>query len=212
MIRVNDFMRYTGPKNRLARREGADLGLKTPGSKTHSTSLRRLNIVPGQHGTSRRRKTTDYGIQLRAKQKLKRIFGLSEKQLAIYYAKSIKAKGNTIELLIQKLENRLDNIIFRLGFSPTRAAARQLVNHGNVMVNDKKMTIPSYQGKVGDIISLSETAIKIPYIASFLEKKDLILPSWLNRQANSGKIISKINLDEFKEDVQLQLVVEFYSR
>src|SRR3989338_5932479 len=205
-------MRYTGPKNRLARREGSDLGLKTVGTKTHSSLLRKINIVPGQHGTSRRRKITDYGIQLRSKQRLKRIFGMTEKQLHIYYDSNRCTKGNTAHHLVQRLESRLDNVIYRLGLSPTRAAARQLVNHGNVLVNGEKVTIPSFQTKIGDVVTLTDTALKIPYITSFAEKKDFILPGWLNRQANSGKVVGKIPLEEFKEDVSMQLVVEFYSR
>ncbi len=205
-------MRYTGPKNRLARREGVDLSLKTVGSKSHSNLLRRLNIVPGQHGASRRRKLTDYGIQLREKQKLKRIYGLTEKQMKNYFKKASKTLGNTSEILIQHIERRLDNVAYKLGFAPTRAAARQLVSHGHVLVNQKKVTIPSFEVRLGDVVNLDEKATKIPYITQILEKKDFILAPWLEKQGTIGKMIHLSGQEYFKDDVNLQLVVEFYSR
>jgi len=205
-------MRYTGPKNRLARREGVDLSLKTVGSKSHSNLLRRLNIVPGQHGASRRRKLTDYGIQLREKQKLKRIYGLTEKQMKNYFKKASKTLGNTSEILIQHIERRLDNVAYKLGFAPTRAAARQLVSHGHVLVNQKKVTIPSFEVRLGDVVNLDEKATKIPYITQILEKKDFILAPWLEKQGTNGKMIHLSGQEYFKDDVNLQLVVEFYSR
>ncbi|MFQ5452108.1 MAG: 30S ribosomal protein S4 [Candidatus Paceibacterota bacterium] len=164
-------MRYTGPRNKLARREKIDLELKTAGSKAHSNLLRRINIPPGQHGTKRFRRRTEYGSQLREKQKLKRIYGLTEKQLRGYFIKAERVTGNTADLLVSQLEMRLDNVIYKLGFTPTRPSARQLVNHGHVAVNGKKVTIPSYQVKSGDIITFhKQKTIKIPYITQMIEK------------------------------------------
>ena len=127
-----------------------DLGLKTPGSKNHARLLNKLTVLPGQHGVRRRRKTSERGIQLREKQKLRFIFGISEKQMKNYFKKSVVKKGNTALYISQYLERRLDNIVYRLGLAPTRASARQLVVHGHIAVEDKKMSIPSYQVKVGD--------------------------------------------------------------
>ncbi|OGK16462.1 30S ribosomal protein S4 [Candidatus Roizmanbacteria bacterium RIFCSPHIGHO2_01_FULL_39_12b] len=206
-------MRYTGPRNRLARREGIDLGLKSVGSKAQSNLLRKLSIIPGQHGHSRMSKPSDYGIQLREKQKLKRIYGMTEKQMKIFFLASSKKVGNTAEHLINILEKRLDNAVFKLGFAPTRAAARQLVAHGHILINDKKTTIPSYIVSQGDEISFRrKKSIKIPYIAQILEKKDFIVSPWMIRQGPVGKVVSDPDLTHFQEDVNLQSVVEFYSR
>lgn len=205
-------MRYIGPRNKLARREGIDLGLKTTGSKSQSNLLRRLNIPPGQHGASRRRKTTDYGLQLREKQKLKRLYGITERQMKNYFKKASKTLGNTAELLIRHIEHRLDNVVFKLGLAPTRASARQLVTHGHVRVNNKKATIPSIEVKIGDVISLKEESIKIPYIMQAVEKKDFIVSPWLARQGAIGKVVNLSGQEYFTDDINLQLVVEFYSR
>src|SRR3990167_5809965 len=124
--------RYTGPKNRLARLEGIDLGLKTPGTKAHASLLRRLNVPPGQHGPrGSKRKVSDYGIQLREKQKVKRLYGLLERQFRNTFERAKKWKGNTGEKLLEFLERRLDSSVYRMGFAPTRTMARQLVSHGH---------------------------------------------------------------------------------
>ncbi len=206
-------MRYTGSKNKLARREGIDLGLKTPGSKAQGSLLRRLNITPGQHGASRKRKVTDYGSQLREKQKLKRMYGISESQMHNYYRKANKTEGNTAELLIQFLERRLDNVIYKLKLAPTRASARQLVNHGHVTVNGKKVSIASFQVSIGDVVAFrTKKTVAIPAIAEIIAKKDDAPVSWIKRKGESGKIESIPPLTEFAEDVVLQSVIEFYSR
>lgn len=206
-------MRYTGPKNKIARREGGDLGFKTPGSKAHSNLLKRMNIIPGQHGAKRRRKMTDYAVQLRQKQKLKRIYGLTEKVMKNYIDKASTKRGNTASFLVTLLESRLDNVMYRSGLSPTRAASRQLISHGHISLNDKKVDIPSFQVRTGDVISLRrEKTLKIPYIAKSLEKSDNVLPIWLERKGNISKIKNLPDSDSFAEDVNLQLVVEFYSR
>lgn len=206
-------MRYTGSKNKLARREGIDLGLKTPGSKAQSSLLRRLNITPGQHGASRKRKVTDYGSQLREKQKLKRIYGISESQMQNYYTKANRMEGNTAELLIQFLERRLDNVVYKLKLAPTRASARQLVNHGHVTVNSKKVSIASYQVNIGDVIAFrTEKTVTIPAIAEITAKKDDAPVTWMKRKGIAGKVASIPPLSEFAEDVVLPSVIEFYSR
>lgn len=207
-------MRYTGPKNRLARREGIDLGLKTPGSKSYSNLLRRLTITPGQHGALEgRKRLTDYGYQLREKQKMKRMYGITERQMKNYFKKASRYPGNTADYLVQLLERRLDNVVYRLGFAPTRSSARQLVSHGHIKVNDKKINIPSYLVKVNDIISFaSEKSLNIPYIAQMLNKKDVIIPAWLERKGAMGKVISLPSGEEVRQLVNLQAVIEFYSR
>jgi len=206
-------MRYTGPRNRLARREGQDLGLKTTGSKSHASLLRRLNIRPGQRAHARFRKSTEYGQQLREKQKIKHIYGLSESQLRRYFDRADRLVGNTAHLMVQQLEVRLDNVVYRLGLAPTRAAARQLVNHGHVLVNNKKSSIASYQIKIGDTISFKkEKTAKIPYISEILVKKDIEAPKWLDRKATAGKVVELPQLEDFRDAVNLQAVIEFYSR
>lgn len=207
-------MRYVGPKNRIARREGTDLGLKTPGSKSHARLLKRLNILPGQHGAKGgRRKVSEHASQLREKQKMRYMFGVSEKQLKRYFKKSVKKKGNTAFFLSQRLEARLDNIVFRLGFSPTRASARQLVGHRHIKVNDRIVTIPSYQVKVNDIISFSsESPTKIGYVEKSLMNKDIVLPKWLERKASVGKLISEPTAEEIEKQITLRSIIEYYSR
>ena len=170
--------RYTGPKNRLSRSEGVDLGMKTPGSKAHAALLRRLNVPPGQHGPKgRRRKPSDYALQLREKQKARRLYGVLEKQFRTYFAEALKDKGNTGEKLLQQLEQRLDNIIYRLGLAPTRAAARQLVAHGHVLVNNKKVSFPSYLVQPEDVMTLKTKAFNIPSVKKLTEEKDTVLPA-----------------------------------
>jgi len=206
-------MRYIGPKNRISRREGIDLGLKTLGSKSHARLLKKLNVSPGQHGAKGKRKISERGIQMREKQKLRFIFGITETQLKNYFLKGIAKKGNTAFFLSQYLEKRLDNIVYRLGFAPTRASARQLVNHGHIKVNDKRVTIPSYQVKVNEQITfIKDSSIKIPYIEKMLSNKDLILPVWLEKKAIVGKLISEPTNDEIIKQINLRLIIEYYSR
>lgn len=206
-------MRYTGPKNRIARREGIDLGLKTPGSKSHARLLKKLNVLPGQHGTRGRRKVSERGIQLREKQKLRFMFGLTEKQLKNYFGKAREKKGNTALHLSQYLEKRLDNVVFRLGLAPTRAASRQLINHGHVSVNDKKVRVASYQLRVGDKVSfIKDKSAKIPYIKAALENKDLMIPSWVEKKAIVGRLAAEPTLDEIAKQINLRLIIEYYSR
>jgi len=206
-------MRQIGPKNRLARRLGIDLGLKTPGTKSHARLLKKINVAPGQHGTARRRKTTEYGSQLKEKQKLRYIFGLTDGRLKRYFKEAVKKKGNTADYLASTLERRLDNIVYRLGLSPTRAAARQLISHGHVKVNDKLVNIASYEVKINDVISYAnERVLKIPYIEKSLANKDILLPFWLVREGPAGKLIKAATADEINKQINLKYIIEFYSR
>jgi small subunit ribosomal protein S4 len=204
--------RYIGPKNRLARREGQDLGLKTPGTTAHASLLRRLNILPGIHGQKRRRKPSEFASQLREKQKAKRIYGVLERQFRRYFGNALKKKGATGEALLQALETRLDNVIYRLSFTPTRAAARQLVSHGHVQVDGKKVNIPSYNVAKDEVIALLPKAMKIPAIAKMLEDKNPHLPSWLERKGPVGKVLKIPSREEIETDLNEQLIVEYFSR
>jgi small subunit ribosomal protein S4 len=197
--------RYTGAKDRLSRREGFDLFGK--GAK-----LTRLAVPPGVHGPKGARMPSQYGRQLREKQKVKRIYGVLEKQFRKYVNESLKAKGNTGETLISLLERRLDNVVYRLGFTPTRPAARQLVSHRHVLVNGKKVNIPSYQVREGEAISLSTKAIEVPAVKSALEEKDKKIPGWLKRKATVGLVERKPKLEDILEPINVQDIVEFYSR
>jgi len=196
--------RYTGPKDRLSRREGVDLFGK--GSK-----LTRLNVPPGVHGSKVSRAPSYYGRQLREKQKVKRIYGVREGQFKRYVEKALKSKGNTADALFSLLESRLDNVIYRLNFANTRAAARQLVSHRHVLVNGKKVNIPSYQVKKGDVITLDSKALAIPYIKKTIEEKNVKIPKWLERKAVAGKIVSQPSFEDVNEPVSAQDVIEFYS-
>lgn len=200
--------RYNGPKNKKARRIGQDLG-----GKTNPKSLeRRINTPPGQHGRKGRGKMSDYGIQLAEKQKAKYIYGVLERQFKQYYTVATRTPSATGAVLLQLLERRLDNVVYRLGFTPTRRAARQLVSHGNVTVNGKKLSIPSYHVRQGDVIGLTQTAISIPYIKTLLENKNFHAPSWLERKASVGKVLSLPNREAVVENINEQLIVEYYSR
>ncbi|HCM38025.1 MAG: 30S ribosomal protein S4 [Candidatus Gottesmanbacteria bacterium GW2011_GWB1_43_11] len=204
--------RYTGPKNRLARREGVDLGLKTPGSKAHASLLRRLNLPPGQHGPKGKRKPSDYALQLREKQKARRMYGLLERQFRNYYKQAMKVKGNTGDALIKQLEMRLDNILYRLGLAPTRAAARQFVTHGHTLVNNQKMSFPSYQVQIDDVVTLKPKGLEIPAVKKLLADKTTTTANWLERKGPVGKVLRKPERSEVASDINEQLIVEYYSR
>lgn len=204
--------RYLGPKNKLARREGQDLGLKTPGTAGHARLLRRLNITPGPHGQKRKRKPSDYSLQLREKQKAKRTYGILERQFRRYFQNALKKKGATGEALLQTLETRLDNVLYRLSLAPTRTAARQIVGHGHVKVDGKTVDISSYAVRKDQVINLSDKALKIPQITKMLEDKSPHLPSWLSRKGPVGKIIKIPSREEIETEINEPLIVEYYSR
>jgi small subunit ribosomal protein S4 len=197
--------RYIGPKNKLSRREGLDLFGK--GNK-----LRRREIPPGQHGQKRQRKTSDYGHELRAKQAIKRLYGVLEKQFRNYVYQAIKTRASSADTLISLLEQRLDNVVFRLSLAPTRPMARQLVTHGHILVNNKKVNLPAYQVKTGDTITLDTKALKIPHLTPFLEAKEVTIPAWLVRKGAVGLVKRQPAASDTLEPIDIQQVVEFYSR
>ncbi|MFC1626625.1 30S ribosomal protein S4 [Patescibacteria group bacterium] len=204
--------RYTGPKNKLARREGIDLGLKTVGSNAHASLLRRLNIIPGVHGQKRRRRMSDFGLQLREKQKVKRIYGVLEKQFRKYYKQAIKWKGNTGEKLLEYLECRLDNTVYRMALAPTRTMARQLVTHGHVLVDGKKVNIPSYAIKNGQVITLKQKSYDIPAVKKLIDNTSIKTPEWIERKGPIGKVTRLPMRSDIGEDIDEKLIVEHYSR
>jgi small subunit ribosomal protein S4 len=198
--------RYTGPKDRLSRRESFDLFGK--GAK-----LTRLTVPPGVHGPKgSRRAPSQYGKQLREKQKVKRMYGVLEKQFRKYVEAALKTRGNTGEKLLSILERRLDNIVYRLGFAPSRPAARQLVSHGHVLVNGKKVTIPSYSVRAGETIALVLKAIEIPTVKKLLEDDKYKTPDWLKRKAAVGMMEREPKAEDLTEPISVQDIVEFYSR
>ena len=197
--------RYTGPKDRLSRREGVDLFGK--GAK-----LTRINVPPGVHGTRRSRPPSQYGRQLREKQKAKRMYGVLERQFKGYVNKALTAKGNTGDALLSLLERRLDNTIYRLGFAPTRASARQIVSHRHVLVNGDKVNIPSYQVRVGDSITIDSKIQAVPYVKKSLEAKNGKIPEWLKKKAIVGVVKRVPVSDDVTEPISVQDIVEYYSR
>jgi len=204
--------RYTGPKNRLSRREGVDLGMKTVGSHAHAQLLRRLTIGPGQHGAKGKRKVSDYGVQLREKQKVKRMYGMLERQFRKIFEKAKKFKGNTGEQLIQFLEQRLDNTLYRMALAPTRACARQIVSHEHVLVNGKKVSIPSYEVKKDDVITLSTKGLEIPAVKKMIDEKNIQVAPWVERKGPVGKMVRLPQRADVTDDINEQLIIEFYSR
>jgi small subunit ribosomal protein S4 len=207
--------RYIGPTCKLARREGADLSLKSPARAIDSKC--KLEQKPGQHGpVAKKGKLSDYATQLREKQKVKRIYGLLERQFRNYYAKAARRKGNTGETLLQMLEQRLDNVVYRMGFAVTRPQARQLVSHKGVLVNGKAVNLPSYQVKAGDSIQLSERAQKYLNVQEALnvaQQMDLV-PSWCEVDAKKFAGVFKAVPDraDLPSDINEALIVELYSK
>lgn len=198
--------RYTGPKHKLARREGVNIL-----DKVSNTLLRRLHTPPGVHGAKRKRKLSEFGLQLREKQKAKATYGLLEKQLKKLVGNVQKQKGETGELIIAQLETRLDNIVYRLGFAKSRFMARQLVSHGHISVNGKKVTIPSYTVHVDDVITLKDTMQKNPDIAKLLTEGKVLLP-FLEKKATVGKMLRLPKKEDVEVPFNVQLIIEYYSR
>lgn len=198
--------RYTGPKHKLARREGINVL-----DKTSASLLRRLNIPPGQHARKRKKRLSEFGVQLREKQKAKVTYGLLEKQFKKLFQYVESQKAETGELLIALLETRLDNVVYRLGFTRSRAGARQLVSHGHILVNDKKVNIPSYQVKVDDIISLSPKTQKNSAILQVMEETKEFLP-YVERKGALGKLLRMPKKEDLEVPFDTQLIIEYYSR
>ncbi len=206
--------RYTGPVCKLCRREGAKLFLKGERCYTDKCSYDRRPYPSGQHG-QRRSKFTEYGIRLREKQKVRRIYGMVEKQFAGYYDKAAHHKGVTGENLLQLLERRLDNAVFRMGFARTRSEARQLVRHRHITVNGKAVNIPSFLVKAGDVVAVREKSKKKNVFAESADQAGRReTPEWLEveREAFQGTVKSLPNRESITLPIQEQLIVEFYSR
>ena len=205
--------RYIGPKAKLSRREGTDLFLKS--ARRSLESKCKLDSKPGQHGRTSGARTSDYGNQLREKQKVKRMYGVLERQFRRYFAEADRRKGNTGETLLQLLESRLDNVVYRLGFASTRAEARQLVSHKAIVVNGGVVNIPSYQVKIGDVVSVREKAKKQVRIAEALSLAEQSgFPMWISVDAKKmeGSLKTLPDRSDFNQEVNESLIVELYSR
>jgi small subunit ribosomal protein S4 len=197
--------KYVGPKDRLSRRENFDLF-------SAGTKLTRLNVPPGVHGPKGLRGSSQYGRQLREKQKVKRLYGVLERQFRRYVNDAFRTRGNTGEVILINLERRLDNALYRLGFAPSRPAARQMVSHRHVLVNGKKVNIPSYKLVVGDTVSIDSKAGAIPEVKKAVEEKDVKIPAWLERKALVGRVSALPKREDITEPISEQDIVEFYSR
>ena len=207
--------RYIGPVCRLCRREGMKLFLKGERCYTEKCAIEKRNFIPGQHGKARKSKMVGYGVQLREKQKVKRIYGVLEEQFRRYFAQAERTRGITGETLLQLLERRLDNVTYRIGLATSRAQARQLVRHGHVVVNGRKVDIPSFSVKPGDILTLRGTSAKNAAITHALEEvKGRGVPEWLSFDATamSAKVGSIPTRTQINQPVQEQLIVELYSK
>jgi small subunit ribosomal protein S4 len=205
--------RYIGPKAKLSRREGTDLFLKS--ARRSLDSKCKLDSKPGQHGRTSGARTSDYGNQLREKQKVKRMYGVLERQFRRYFAEADRRKGNTGETLLQLLEARLDNVVYRLGFASTRAEARQLVSHKAIVVNGNVVNIPSYSVRVGDTVSVREKAKKQVRIAEALSLAEQAgFPMWVAVDAKKmeGSLKTLPDRSDYNQEVNESLIVELYSR
>jgi small subunit ribosomal protein S4 len=198
--------RYTGSKHKLVRREGVNIL-----DKTSASLQRRMNIPPGQHGRKRKKRLSEYGVQLREKQKAKAMYGLLERQFKKLFRFAENQKVETGELLIGLLETRLDNVVYRLGFSRTRAGARQLVSHGHVFVNGEKVNIPSYQLKADDTVQISPKAQKNPLVLQAMEERTEFAP-YIERKGALGKLKRIPKKDDLEVPFDTQLIIEYYSR
>jgi len=198
--------RYTGPAYKKSRR----LGFST---LENGKDLARRPYAPGQHGNDRKKKSSEYGVQLQEKQKVRFMYGLTEKQFHKVFDKAQKMAGIAGENLLVLLESRLDNLVYRLGMARTRRGARQVVNHGHILVNGKKVDIPSYRVKVGDVISVKENSLNHPAILASLEEK-VAVPAYLEFDAKklTGKYVRLPERSELNSEINEQLIVEFYNR
>ncbi|HBP65059.1 MAG TPA: 30S ribosomal protein S4 [Desulfosporosinus sp.] len=207
--------RYTGPVCRLCRREGMKLFLKGERCYTGKCGIDRRAFAPGQHGQARAKKPTEYGLQLREKQKVRRMYGVMEKQFRHYFDVAARKKGMAGENLLVLLERRLDNIIFHLGFASSRPEARQLVNHGHFTINGKKVDIASYSIRVGEVIAVKEGSKSSPRMKQLLENLgSRTVPAWLSLDANTaaGTVLALPTREDIQIPIQEHLIVEKYSR
>lgn len=206
--------RYTGAVCRLCRREGQKLFLKGDRCYSDKCGITKRAYAPGQHGQGRK-KLSEYGLQLREKQKAKRFYGVLEGQFAKYFEMATKRKGITGENLLQILESRLDNVVYRLGFGMSRAEARQLVVHGHFQIDGKKVNIPSYLVKEGEVITLKEGSRSLPKIKAILEQTEgKAIPKWLDLDTNTmqAKVVALAQRDDIDLEVEEHLIVELYSK
>jgi len=205
--------RYLGPKAKLSRREGTDLFLKS--ARRSIGDKAKFDSKPGQHGRTSGARTSDFGLQLREKQKVKRMYGVLEKQFRRYFEEADRRKGNTGANLLLLLETRLDNVVYRMGFGSTRAEARQLVSHKAMLVNGKSVNIPSYMVKVGDLVAVREKSVKQNRIVEALQLAQQVgMPAWVQVDADKAQGVFKAvpDRDQFAADVNESLIVELYSR
>jgi small subunit ribosomal protein S4 len=205
--------RYTGPNCRFCRREGTKLFLKGERCSLQKCAFERRSYAPGQHGQKIRRKQSEYSVQLRAKQKLARIYGVREGQFRSYYKEATRVPGVSGDNLLRLLECRLDSVIYHLGFAPSRKAGRQLVRHNHFTVNGKRVNVPSYLTKPGDLIEVAERSRQLDVIHESLRRARELVP-WLTvDKANlNGTVVERPNRQDIPTPVQEQLVIEFYSR
>ena len=205
--------RYLGPKAKLARREGTDLFLKS--ARRSISDKSKFETKPGQHGRTSGQRTSDFGLQLREKQKVKRMYGVLERQFRRYFAEADRRRGNTGANLLTLLESRLDNVVYRMGFASTRAEARQLVSHKAIIVNGQQVNIPSYMVKVGDVVAVREKSAKQARVIEALQLAGQVgFPAWVEVNADKAEGVFKKtpDRDEFAADVNESLIVEMYSR
>ena len=205
--------RYIGPKAKLSRREGTDLFLKS--ARRSIADKAKFDTKPGQHGRTSGQRTSDYGLQLREKQKVKRMYGVLEKQFRRYFEEADRRRGNTGANLLGLLESRLDNVVYRMGFGSTRADARQLVSHKAITVNGQSVNIPSYMVKVGDVIAVREKSKKQARIVEALQLAQQVgFPAWVEVSIDKveGTFKQVPDRDQFGADINESLIVELYSR
>jgi len=199
--------RYTKSKHKLARREGINIIDKISGNQAASLQ-RRLTVKPGMHGAKRARKLSEFGLQLREKQRAKNMYGILEKQFGNLVKEVQKMKGDTSEAIISTLERRLDNIVYRLGFAKSRFMARQFVSHGHILVNGKKLTIPSYTVKTGDVVELGQKIQKNPDVVKLITEDKVILP-YLERKAIVGKLVRLPQKEDVEVPFDIQMIIEY---
>ena len=205
--------RYLGPKAKLSRREGTDLFLKS--ARRSIGDKAKFDSKPGQHGRTSGTRTSDYGLQLREKQKVKRMYGILERQFRRYFEEADRRKGNTGANLLALLESRLDNVVYRMGFGSTRAEARQLVSHKAMTVNGQSVNIPSYMVKMGDVVAVRDKSKKQNRIAEALQLAQQVgLPAWVevSLEKAEGTFKKVPDRDQFGADINESLIVELYSR
>ena len=210
-----EMARYVGPACRLCRREGMKLFLKGERCYGEKCAIERRNVPPGQHGKGRRARMAGYGLQLREKQRVKRMYGVLESQFRRYFKEADRRKGVTGETLLQLLEGRLDNVVYRLGFATSRPQARQLVRHGHFTVNGRRADIPSYSIRAGDEVAVRKNSVKNPTIIYAMEEvKGRGIPEWLQLAPENlaGRLTSIPTRDQLNLPVQEQLIVELYSK